>query len=296
MILPLAFAALAPLSARTVSAHGFVSNITIAGKEYPGYDANTLPYSNHPNLIAWSTTASDQGYVDDLSSPDIICHEGAEPGALSAEIPAGGTVTVTWNQWLSDHKGPVIDYLAACNGSCSNVDKTALRFFKVDQDGLNDGVWGSDKLIEQGNSWDITIPEDIQAGEYVLRHEIIALQNEGQPQAYPQCVNLKVTGGGDVQPAGVPGMDLYSGDEPGLTVDISNMKGAGYEVPGPKLVSDATSTAAATGIAAPTTANTPFNDLYGRSVDQAAEDWKRSFLDAAVVISLGGFDWNCTRL
>ncbi|KAL6237445.1 hypothetical protein BDW75DRAFT_204246 [Aspergillus navahoensis] len=47
-----------------------------------------------------------------MVTPDIICHRGAEPGALSAEISPGSSVTLYWSTWPTDHHGPVITYLA----------------------------------------------------------------------------------------------------------------------------------------------------------------------------------------
>ncbi|OJJ61479.1 hypothetical protein ASPSYDRAFT_148011, partial [Aspergillus sydowii CBS 593.65] len=221
-------------TATTVAAHGYVTKIDVAGKEYPGFSPDTGKASG---LIAWSTEATDQGFVQDLHSPDIICHRGAVPGDISAEVPAGGTVTVAWSTWPEDHRGPVLDYLANCNGECNNVDKTTLKFFKIDEGGYDGDQWATNKLIQQGASWDITIPKDLKAGNYVLRHEIIALHSTTNgPQPYPQCVNLKVTGGGTSQPTGVPGTELYNGDEPGLKINIWDEKAVpSYQIPGPKL-------------------------------------------------------------
>ncbi|BCS23097.1 uncharacterized protein APUU_31322A [Aspergillus puulaauensis] len=221
-------------TASTVAAHGYVTKIEVAGTEYPGYSPDTGVTTG---LIAWSTDATDQGYVQDLHSPDIICHRGAVPGDISTEVPAGGTVTVTWSTWPEDHRGPVLDYLANCNGECTNVDKTTLKFFKIDEGGYGDNQWATNKLIQQEASWDITIPQDLKAGNYVLRHEIIALHSTTNgPQPYPQCVNLKVTSGGTSEPAGVPGIELYKGDEPGLNMNIWDEKAVpNYQIPGPKL-------------------------------------------------------------
>ncbi|OJJ00820.1 hypothetical protein ASPVEDRAFT_590794 [Aspergillus versicolor CBS 583.65] len=222
-------------TASTAAAHGYVQKIEVAGEEYPGYHPDIGESSG--GLIAWSTEATDQGFVQDLHSPDIICHRGAVPGDISAEVPAGGTVTVTWSSWPQEHKGPVLDYLANCNGDCTNVDKTTLKFFKIDEGGYDGTQWATDQLLQQGKSWDITVPSDLKAGNYVLRHEIIALHSTTNgPQPYPQCVNLKVTGGGSSEPAGVPGTELYQGDEPGLNFNIWDTKAVpSYEIPGPKL-------------------------------------------------------------
>ena len=98
--------------------------------------------------------------------------------------------------------GPMIDYLANCNGDCTTVDKTKLLFNKIDEAGLINGspppgTWASDTKIANNNSWISTIPSTIAPGNYVLRHETITLhsaENVGGAQAYPQCINLKITG------------------------------------------------------------------------------------------------------
>lgn len=48
-------------------------------------------------------------------------------------------------------------------------------------------------LIKNNFSWDLTIP-NLAPGNYVVRHEIIALHAAGQAngaQSYPQCINRK---------------------------------------------------------------------------------------------------------
>ncbi|KAL2784416.1 glycoside hydrolase [Aspergillus keveii] len=214
----MAFPATVFALASFAAGHGFVKNIFINGQDYGGYLVDVYPWTDAPDLIAWSTTATDTGYVD--TGHDVICHKGGAPGALSGEVVAGGIVTITWNQWLSDHKGPVINYLASCKGDCASVDPNVLEFFKISEMGYVDGGWATDTLIAQGNSWDVEIPADIKQGGYVLRHEIIALH--GAFQLYPQCVNLQVIGGGSANPAGTLGVKLYTGDEPGLNTNIWN--------------------------------------------------------------------------
>lgn len=226
---------------------------------YSGYIVDQFPYeSDPPAVIGWATTATDLGFVDgtEYTNPDIICHKNATPGAISASVAAGGTVELQWTPWPDSHHGPVIDYLANCNGNCSTVDKTTLEFFKIDQAGLiNDtvvpGSWASDELIANNNSWTVTIPTSIAPGNYVLRHEIIALHsagNEDGAQNYPQCINLEITGSGTDSPSGTPGESLYSPTDPGILVNIYTSLST-YDIPGPALY-DATSA----GVAATTTA------------------------------------------
>lgn len=232
-------------SAALVAGHGYVTSIDVDGKNYGGYLIDTYYYeSDPPEIIAWSTTATDDGFVapSAYDSSDIICHRGSAPAALSAPVAPGGSVKMTWNTWPDDHHGPVITYLAKCDGDCADVDKTTLEFFKIDAGGLISetevpGTWASDKLIEDGFSRTVTIPSDIEAGNYVLRHEIIALhsaENADGAQNYPQCINLNVTGSGTASPSGTLGTALYKSDDPGISVNIWQTLSS-YDIPGPAL-------------------------------------------------------------
>ncbi|KAI9045022.1 lytic polysaccharide monooxygenase auxiliary activity family 9 protein [Aspergillus affinis] len=238
-------------SAALVAGHGYVSGAVVDGKYYGGYIVSSYAYSDSPpETIGWSTEATDLGFVDgsDYSNADIICHKSAKPGAISAEIAAGGKVELQWTEWPESHHGPVITYLANCNGDCSKVDKTSLEFFKIDQKGLVDGseapgTWASDELIKNNNSWTVTVPDSIAAGNYVLRHEIIGLHSAGNKdgaQNYPQCFNLKVTGGGSDKPTGTLGTKLYKDTDAGILVSIYSSLDS-YKIPGPALYSGASS-------------------------------------------------------
>ncbi|KAK7943533.1 endo-1-4-beta-glucanase [Apiospora aurea] len=212
-----------------------------------------------PLLTAWSTTAEDQGYVNQTSyqSPDIICHRGGANGHGHAPVKAGGQIHVQWNGWPQNHRGPVLDYLADCGASgCETVDKTQLQFFKISQAGLvtpatkekggsrvpSFGYWASDQLIANNNSWVVEIPPRIKPGFYVLRTEIIALHNASYSdgaQNYPQCFNLEIQGAGETEvPAGTPGESLYRASDPGVQLNISTGL-QNYPIPGPTLISDA---------------------------------------------------------
>ncbi|KAE8413630.1 glycoside hydrolase [Aspergillus pseudocaelatus] len=235
-------------SASLVAGHGYVSGVVIDGQYYGGYLVDKYSYSdNPPETIGWSTTATDLGFVDGTGyqSPDIICHKEGKPGALSAEVAAGGEIELQWTEWPESHHGPVLNYLAPCGGDCSAVDKASLEFFKIEAQGLIDGSsppghWATDDLISNNNSWTVTIPASVQEGNYVLRHEIIGLHSAGQKdgaQNYPQCINIKVTGGGDATPAGTAGEALYKDTDPGILFDIYSDLSDGYPIPGPEVFS-----------------------------------------------------------
>ncbi|KAL4780854.1 glycosyl hydrolase family 61-domain-containing protein [Aspergillus varians] len=238
-------------SAAIVAGHGYVQGIVVDGSYYGGYLVDQYPYTDSPpDVIGWSEQAKDLGFVapSSYTSGDIICHKDAENAKISATIKAGGEVELQWTEWPESHHGPVIDYLANCNGDCSTVDKSTLEWFKISESGLIDGsstpgTWASDDLIANNNSWTVTIPSSIAAGNYVLRHEIIALHSAGEEdgaQNYPQCVNLKVTGGGSDSPSGTLGTKLYTPTDDGILFNIYTSISS-YPIPGPALYSGGSS-------------------------------------------------------
>lgn len=233
----------------SVSAHGYVSEVNIDGTIYGGFNPAAAPYGPQPDSISWANGASDLGFVQSSSvqDADIICHLDATNGKLTAPVAAGSTIEVTWNQWPDSHHGPIIDYLADCSGDCLTVDKTSLEWFKIAElgqlelgtGGGTPGYWATDRLMDDGLTWAITIPEGIKAGNYVLRHEIIALHGggaEGGTQMYPQCMNLEITGDGTKSPEGVVGTDMYTPTDPGILYNIYNDEmNPTYVIPGPTL-------------------------------------------------------------
>lgn len=140
------------IGAASVSAHGYVQAINVAGTYYDGYDPLSDPYKSDPPTVAgWTASNTNEGFVapDSYASDDIICHVDAKPAGGYATAKAGDKIQLYWTEWTPSHKGPVLDYLARCaDDDCVNVDKTALEFFKIDAVGLVDdsdlpGTWAS---------------------------------------------------------------------------------------------------------------------------------------------------------
>ncbi|KAI1751624.1 glycosyl hydrolase family 61-domain-containing protein [Xylaria castorea] len=267
-------------SAASVAAHGHVSNIVINGVSYQTYDPTVFPYmSDPPTVVGWTASDTDNGFVEPNSfgSGDIVCHKAATPAGGYAQVAAGDSISIQWDTWPESHKGPMLDYMAACDGPCDSVDKLALEFFKIDEAGILDsssapGTWASDVLIENNNTWLVQIPENLKAGNYVLRHETIALHSAGQAngaQNYPQCFNLEVTGSGSDVPAGVKATELYTPTDPGIEVNIY-ISGLDYQIPGPALISGVSSTVVQTSSAITTSASATVGSGSGSGSGSAA--------------------------
>jgi len=223
--------------AAAVKAHGHVATIIVDGTEYPG----GIPSGASDDAVGWAAANQDNGFVapDAFGTADIICHKSATPVSSAATVAAGGTITLQWDTWPESHHGPVIDYIAPVSGDFGSVDKSSLQWVKIAEAGLvsgsNPGTWASDDLIANGNAWQVDIPSSLAPGNYVLRHEILALHSAGQAngaQAYPQCINIEVTGSGSSTPSGGDFTTFYSADEPGILFNLYE-DFSDYPIPGP---------------------------------------------------------------
>ncbi|RMZ67070.1 murein transglycosylase [Pyrenophora seminiperda CCB06] len=254
-------AALFGALAASVSAHGHLAAIKVAGEGFTAYDPSFQYQKPAPEVIEWSCPEClDNGFV----SPDmytdatkIACHKDATAGAKVAKVAAGGKLDISWTTWPESHVGPVIDYMAKVSDATA-AKSSDLEFFKIAAAGFSDGKWAASKLIANNNTWSVTIPSTLAAGQYVLRHEIIALHAAGDvggAQNYPKCINVEVTGSGTATPKGTPANKLYTPTDPGIKVNVygDNSK---YQIPGPALFSGAGGSDAGSGSGSETPSNT----------------------------------------
>ncbi|KAI1444186.1 lytic polysaccharide monooxygenase [Annulohypoxylon stygium] len=251
---------LALAAAGEVFGHGHVRRVVANGVTYKGYER----WSNEDQskVVSWHFTTEDEGPVpvSSINSPDIICHEGATNAGASVPVAAGSQLQIVRFNTIGgfEHPGPEMHYLAPCgDAGCEKVDKNSLRFFKFYQKGLvqpgmaDSPTWNTQKWAttevhkhrqQEGDGWidtyTVTIPQNVKPGAYILRHEVLGLHKaqDGQPEFYPQCINLKITGSGTQQPSGVPATQMYKSSDPGVAINIwVDLKS--YQIPGPPVSS-----------------------------------------------------------
>ncbi|SPO05497.1 related to endoglucanase IV precursor [Cephalotrichum gorgonifer] len=256
----------AALSLGVARGHSYINSFVVDGVLYGGFipeNHNQGPVSNNPDVLAaWSTEVLDDGWVGELdyASPDIVCNLNALNPNGNVAVEAGDSVMFLWNGWPESHHGPILTYMAYCGeeaDSCLRANKAELEFFGIDAVGLIDpttslhdaytafGIWATDILIHTNHTYTVQIPPTLSPGNYVVRHEIIALhyalKPDLGPQHYPQCINLVITGSGTEKPEGHLGTELYRlpDDEAGLKYDISQDPLPPYTMPGPGLIAGA---------------------------------------------------------
>lgn len=131
-------------------------------------------------------------------------------------------------------------WMYKCSGDFSSCDGSGTKWFKIDQEGmtappLSGTSWGTAKVYKN-LFWESTIPASLAPGNYLIRHELLALHQANSPQFYAECAQLVVTGSGTAQPSGaflakIPGYAAQS--DPGVTVDTYGSKATTYTPPGP---------------------------------------------------------------
>ncbi|ORY61427.1 glycoside hydrolase [Pseudomassariella vexata] len=195
-------------------------------------------------------TPSYDGPQTDVSSSNLACNGPPNPTTPSdkiIDVKAGGTVNAIWRHTLQSgandvmdagHKGPVMAYLKKVTDAKSDSG-VGNGWFKIQEAGWSNGVWGTDTVVNSGGNQAIKIPDCIENGQYLLRAEMIALhgaRSAGGAQLYMECAQINVTGGtGTKNPttASIPG--IYKSNDPGLLIDIYNHPPSStnpYKIPG----------------------------------------------------------------
>jgi len=246
--------------AASANAHGYVGQFVADGKTYKG----GVPSETNPKspIRAISTINP----YKDPKGTGITCGAGAKNAAVVAPITAGSKLTLQWvahpNQAWPHEMGPLITYMAKvpAGQTADKFDASKGDFFKVQQTGQEGKGWALAKQMKLGTNYDVTVPKAIENGDYIMRHEIIALHladKKGGAEFYTSCFQLRVTGGtgsGAVTPtAKFPG--AYSATDPGIFAPKVFDSGFKYQFPGPAIPKFA----AGAGVASSSNSTTPSN-------------------------------------
>ncbi|KAG8804866.1 hypothetical protein FRC17_005885, partial [Serendipita sp. 399] len=177
----------------------------------------------------------------DPSQNSVKCNGGTS-AALSASVAAGGTVTAKYSQW-THMEGSISVYLFKCSGAFSSCTGSGNGWFKIDEAGLlsgtmYSGTWGAGKVL-QALQWTSTIPASLAPGNYIIRHELIAVHQSNTPQFYAECAQIVVTGSGTASPSGsylvsIPGYCKLSDSNVRFDIYSESAKTTtSWDVPGP---------------------------------------------------------------
>ncbi|KAK3941893.1 glycosylhydrolase family 61-8 protein [Diplogelasinospora grovesii] len=208
------FPAPAPLAlAPLVAGHGAVTSYTIV---FPWPDYN-------PTL-----------QVSDIK---MRCNGGSFGPALDPPIAAGQNITAVWEAVDApagarhglDVQVPALLLLL---GLLLVLQGRRQGLVQDRPDGACGGApsWppttGAPPIVYKNLKWSSAIPKNLAPGNYLIRHELLALHQSDTPQFYAECA------------ATPPPDKLYSipvyapQSDPGITIDIYSSKATSYTCPG----------------------------------------------------------------
>jgi hypothetical protein len=232
-----------------VAAHGHLRWVEVDGKRFDG----PIPNSGDGQQFTIREVYS----VDPVKGADtraLNCGQGATNAALVADVNPGSTLKFNWangeeGTWVHD-TGVMMTYMASCgDGGCANFDPINAEFFKIDEKGRNPstGRWSlADLASSQDATDDVTLPSNLPKGEYLVRHELLALHNAnnfGGAEFYPSCFQVRMNQA-DTKTSALPDSSetvklpgAYSDNDPGIFYQGAYDPSAPYTFPGPNVIS-----------------------------------------------------------
>ncbi|KIK64050.1 glycoside hydrolase family 61 protein [Collybiopsis luxurians FD-317 M1] len=257
-----------------VLAHGYLASFGVSnGQSYTNYTGNAPAADPNPSVIR---QVSDISPVKGVSNPDLNCGLNAQFAQKVADIQAGDLLVFDWrggdNTNWPHNTGPMLTYMTSCGDSgCTQYNSSLSKWFKIAEIGIvengtsgNSPVWAQQSVMN-GAFTNVTLPSTLAPGNYLIRHEIIALHlatSLNGMEFYPACVQVQVSGNGtgiaaDNETVLLPGVGGYSYKEtdPGLydpDVYSSNV----YVFPGPPIAAFVSSSSSSSS-SSPTSSATP---------------------------------------
>ncbi|KAL5627493.1 hypothetical protein BROUX41_003646 [Berkeleyomyces rouxiae] len=184
--------------------------------------------------------------ITDVTSPDMVCNAGGSDDAIMAKtqtktVAPGDELGFTINSELG-HPGPLSLWMSKA------PEGTTAAAYKGDGDWFKVYELTTSSITAEGLQWatfngggaknfTFTLPDTMPAGDYLFRAEHIALHGAGSvggAQFYIGCAQLSVSGSGSGTPAPttkIPG--VYTGNEPGIVINLYYPAPTSYEAPGP---------------------------------------------------------------
>ncbi|TLD07961.1 hypothetical protein PspLS_12133 [Pyricularia sp. CBS 133598] len=193
-------------------------------------------------------TTNSNSPIEDVKSQNMVCNQGGLDASIMAAtktytVAPGDEVGFLVNANLG-HPGPQAVYLSrAPDGVAANQYKGDGDWFKVysltsGKIDPNTGIdWATFPSSQGATSFTFKLPQNLPPGDYLMRAEHIGLHGAGTfggAQFYIGCAQLKVTGSGNGRPGPTvkfPG--AYTGNEPGIKINIYWPPLTSYTAPGP---------------------------------------------------------------
>ncbi|KAF3916456.1 Endoglucanase-4 [Orbilia brochopaga] len=212
----------------SASAHAIMQRVSVNGADQGLLNGIRAPRDNNP--------------FGSVTSQDLICDSDGSTSTTVISVAPGDKLGFLWqhiiggpqgsndpdNPIASSHKGPIQVYLAKVSNAATTA-KTGLSWFKVASEGLSNGKWGVDTMLQGAGWWYFNLPTCLAPGDYLARVELIALHSAYSSQGvqfYISCAQFRVSGSGSWTGSNFlsfPG--AYSQSDPGIQINIYGSSG-----------------------------------------------------------------------
>ncbi|KAK4166077.1 glycosyl hydrolase family 61-domain-containing protein [Cladorrhinum sp. PSN259] len=230
---------LATTFASLSTAHTVLTTIWVDGKNQG--DGTCIRMGLNPDRTTFP--------IPSIDSSDMACGlDGHTPVAFTCPAKAGSSLTFAFRSWADDpsrgpidksHVGSISIYLKHL--SSPSASATGGGWFKIFHSGYSESKqkWSAATLIDNHGLLTVSIPSAIPSGPYLVRTEVLALQNYPETQFFVNCAQLYITGTPgssipDSKTVSIPGHVHYS--DKGLNYNIyeTDPSKTPYLIPGPK--------------------------------------------------------------
>ncbi|CAG8954607.1 hypothetical protein HYFRA_00004526 [Hymenoscyphus fraxineus] len=187
--------------------------------------------------------------VNDLSSQDMACgFDGTVGVSRVCSAQQNSKLTFEYRIWPDasqpgtldpSHKGPCAVYMKS-TGSAISDKATGDGWFKIWDEGYDAaaGKWCTEKVIDNEGLLSVKVPEDLAGGNYLVRSELISLQQADKsppnPQFYVGCAQIFLESKATTLPqdtVSIPGYVTIN--DPSVLFSIYDPKPKPYTTPGP---------------------------------------------------------------
>jgi len=234
-----------------VAAHGYVQAVSIDGVMHNGTNVPTGQAIDSPIRAVNSIDP-----VKGATNPDVNCGASAQKAKLVAAANPGSQMQFFWrsgeNTNWPHNTGPMLTYMASCGSTtCDQFESADAEWFKINEVGKNGSSTWTQAELMNGTPYTMNLPSNIAPGQYLVRHEIIALQlatSPGGAEFYPMCTQINVSGSGTGKPTAQETVKLpgaYSDTDPGILDPDVYTPGSNYTFPGPNVAAFAAGSSAA---------------------------------------------------
>lgn len=181
-------------------------------------------------------------FISSIDSSDMACGvQGDLAVNRTCSLKPGDSVSLLHRLWTDgsqpgsidpSHKGSTAIYMK----KLANVDSadpystpaSGDGWFKIAWNGYDESMqqWGTEKMIANDGKVEATVPNDLPGGYYLIRSEILSLQNiidnKVAPQFYAGCAQVYVDSleSGDVNAQTVSIPDYIDSSTPALSYDV----------------------------------------------------------------------------